>query len=55
MWKTALLGGLVTSIYAFVLMKEEYAQDINLIKILSCLLVVSGVYIISKSSKNKLA
>jgi len=44
---------IMVSIYAYVLMKEEYAQDINLIKILSCLLVISGVYIISKSSKIK--
>ncbi|GAA4889205.1 DMT family transporter [Flaviramulus aquimarinus] len=42
---------LMVSIYAYVLMKDEYAQDINLIKILSCLMVVIGVYIISKPSK----
>jgi len=38
----------MVSIYAFVLGKDEYAQDINLIKIISCLLVVAGVYLISK-------
>jgi len=32
-------------------MKDEYAHDINLVKILSCLLVVIGVYIISKTPK----
>ncbi|WP_187269337.1 DMT family transporter [Algibacter pacificus] len=42
---------LMVTIYAFVLMKEEYAQDINLVKILSCVMVVIGVYIISKPPK----
>jgi drug/metabolite transporter (DMT)-like permease len=42
---------IMVSIYAFVLMKEEYAQDINMIKILSCIMVVIGVYIISKPPK----
>jgi len=42
---------LMVTIYAFVLMKEEYAQDINLVKILSCIMVVVGVYIISKPPK----
>ncbi|GAA4233035.1 DMT family transporter [Postechiella marina] len=42
---------LLVSIYAFVLMKEEYAQDINLIKVLSCIMVALGVYIISKPVK----
>ena len=46
---------IMVSIYAYVLMHEEYAQDINLIKILSCLLVISGVYLISKKPKSKLA
>ena len=45
---------IMVSIYAYVLMHEEYAQDINLIKILSCLLVVSGVYLISRKPKAKL-
>ncbi|WP_347923838.1 DMT family transporter [Pontimicrobium sp. SW4] len=39
---------IMVSIYAYILMHEEYAQDINLVKILSCLLVVSGVYLISR-------
>jgi drug/metabolite transporter (DMT)-like permease len=42
---------LMVSLYAYILMKDDYAQDINLIKILSCLMVVIGVYIISKRSK----
>ena len=42
---------LMVTIYAFVLMKEEYAQDINMVKILSCIMVVIGVYIISKPPK----
>lgn len=45
---------LMVSIYAFVLLKNKYAQDINFIKILSCLMVVIGVYIISKPVKSKL-
>lgn len=42
---------LMVSLYAYILMKDEYAQDINIIKILSCLMVVIGVYIISKRPK----
>ena len=42
----------MVSIYAFVLGKDEYAQDINLIKIISCLLVVLGVFLISKKEDN---
>jgi len=45
---------IMVSIYAFVLGHDEYAQDINLIKIISCLLVASGVYLISMKSKNSL-
>ena len=41
-------------IYAFLLGYDEYAQDINMIKILSCLLVIAGVYLISKKSTKKL-
>lgn len=40
---------IMVSIYAYGLNHQEYAQDINAVKILSCLLVISGVYIISKS------
>ncbi len=42
---------LMVSFYAYVLGNTEYAQDINLIKICSCLLVFVGVYLISKPSK----
>ncbi len=42
---------IMVSIYAYGLGHTEYAQDINLVKILSCLLVVSGVYLISKTPK----
>lgn len=41
-------------IYAFLLGHNEYSQDINLIKVLSCLLVIAGVYLISKKPKEKL-
>jgi len=44
---------IMVSIYAYVLGHNEYAQDINLIKILSCLLVASGVYLISMKSKKQ--
>lgn len=42
---------IMVTIYAFLLDHDEYAQDINLVKILSCMLVVSGVYLISKKPK----
>ena len=42
---------LMVAMYAYVLMNDAYAQDINLVKILSCLMVVIGVYIISKPQK----
>jgi drug/metabolite transporter (DMT)-like permease len=45
---------IMVSIYAFALNHKEYAQDINLIKILSLLLVISGVYLISKTPKKPL-
>lgn len=44
---------IMVSIYAYVLMKDEYAQDINMVKIISCLMVVVGVYIISKPTKKR--
>lgn len=44
---------IMVSVYAFVLMKDEYAQDINMVKIISCLMVVVGVYIISKPTKKR--
>lgn len=42
---------IMVSVYAYILMKDEYAQDINLIKILSCIMVIIGVYIVSKPPK----
>ena len=42
---------IMVAIYAFVFNQKEYEQDINLIKILSCLLVVIGVFLISKKKK----
>jgi drug/metabolite transporter (DMT)-like permease len=42
---------IMVSIYAYVLGHSEYAQDINLVKILSCLLIFAGVYLISKKRK----
>lgn len=48
------LSFLMVSVYAYILDHKEYAQDINLIKILSCLMVIVGVYMISKKPKIKL-
>lgn len=41
---------IMVSFYAFILGYNEYAQDINFIKILCCLLVIVGVYMISKKN-----
>ena len=41
----------MVAIYAYLLNNDRYAQDINLIKIGSCLLVIAGVYLISKPAK----
>jgi drug/metabolite transporter (DMT)-like permease len=43
---------IMVSIYAYVLMNNQYTQDIGIVKILSCLMVVLGVYIVSKSQKS---
>ena len=45
------LSFIMVIIYAFVMGHEEYSQDINFIKVLSCLLVVVGVFLISKKPK----
>lgn len=45
---------ILVSICAYVFMQNEYAKDINLIKILSCVVVASGVYIISKPEKKSI-
>ncbi|HEY9222142.1 MAG TPA: EamA family transporter [Lutibacter sp.] len=42
---------IMVAVYAFILNQEQYAEDINYIKIFSCLMVVAGVYLISKKSK----
>lgn len=42
---------IMVSIYAYVLMKEQYANDIDAIKISCCLMVVIGVYLLSKPPK----
>jgi len=48
------LSFLMVSIYAFSLGHKEYAEDINLIKIASCFLVIIGVFMISKKPRRKL-
>lgn len=45
------LSFIIVSIYAFAFNNEEYAQDINLVKIASCILVILGVYMISKKQQ----
>jgi drug/metabolite transporter (DMT)-like permease len=42
---------IIVSIVAYTLMDETYSKDINWIKILSCLLVIFGVYLVSKTQK----
>ncbi|WP_111308512.1 DMT family transporter [Confluentibacter sediminis] len=42
---------IMVSIFAYTLMDDTYSKDINLIKILSCLLVVVGVYMVSRPQK----
>lgn len=44
---------LMVSFYAYILGYNEYARDINLIKILSCFMVIIGVSLISKK-ENKI-
>ncbi len=46
---------LIVTLMAYTFMNDVYAKDINLIKILSCVVVAAGVYIISKPSKVKTA
>ena len=48
------LSFIMVSIYAYAMGHKEYAQDINIIKILSCFLVIIGVFLISKKPKKKL-
>ena len=43
---------IMVAIYAFAFNQKEFEQDINLIKILSCLFVMIGVYLISKKEKS---
>ena len=42
---------IMVSIYSYLLISSEYSEDINALKILSCILVVIGVYLISKPTK----
>ena len=42
---------IMVSVYAYLLNNDQYAQDITLVKVLSCLLVIGGVYLISRPAK----
>ena len=44
---------IMVSFYAYFLHNSTYAQDINSTKILSCVLVVIGVFLISRNKKNR--
>ncbi|MCF7559864.1 DMT family transporter [Sabulilitoribacter multivorans] len=46
-----LISFIMVTIYAEFLSQKQYVQDINMIKIVSCLLVVIGVYLVSKKQK----
>lgn len=41
---------MMVSIYTYFLNQKQYAEDINIVKILSCILVIAGVFLISNSS-----
>ena len=43
----------MVSLYAYLFNDTEYTQDINLVKIISCVLVIMGVYLISKKGSSK--
>ncbi len=42
---------ILVSLYAYLYVQSEYSEDINSLKIVSCILVVIGVYLISKPEK----
>lgn len=42
---------IIVSVYAYLSVNSVYKNDINVSKLLSCLLVIIGVYLISKPSK----
>tara|TARA_R110002073_G_scaffold108336_9_gene243660 strand:+ start:91238 stop:92182 length:945 start_codon:yes stop_codon:yes gene_type:complete len=44
---------IMVSLYAYWLGHEQYKEDINLIKIVSCLLIFVGVFLVSKTKKTK--
>ncbi|MFH4963514.1 DMT family transporter [Gaetbulibacter sp. M235] len=47
-----LISFIMVTIYVEVFSQKQYIQDINLVKIVSCLLVVFGVYLVSKKAKS---
>ena len=49
------IGFIMVSIYAYALMQEQYNKDISVIKVMSCLFVLLGVYLISKTPKRNKA
>ena len=42
---------IMVSVYAYLFAQSVYAEDITTLKIVSCILVVVGVYLISKPTK----
>lgn len=45
---------IMVSVYAYLYVQSEYSKDIDILKIVSCILVVIGVYLISKPQKHKI-
>ncbi|MGV6845342.1 MAG: DMT family transporter [Lutibacter sp.] len=45
---------IMVAFYAYIFANNKYANDINIIKIASCLMVIAGVYLISKQPKIEL-
>ena len=45
---------IMVSVYAYLYVQSEYSKDIDALKIVSCILVVIGVYLISKPQKHKI-
>lgn len=46
---------IMVSIYAFWFGYDQYKEDINILKIASCFMIFAGVFLISRSPKNKKA
>ena len=43
----------IVSVYAALITNSVYSQDIDIVKIMSCILVITGVYLVSKTGRQK--